>query len=210
MRIAIIGAGNVGGTLGRRWAALGHTVRFGVRRPDDAAVQAIVAGSGGRASAHPVAEAVRGAEVVLLATPWPATEDALRAAGDLSGVVLLDATNPILPNLAGLALGHETSGAEQVARWAPGTRVVKIFSTTGSANMADPAYAAGPVTMLYCGDDAAAKAVAATLAAELGFAPQDLGPLSAARYLEPFAMVWITLAYKQGLGPGFALNIVRR
>jgi predicted dinucleotide-binding enzyme len=97
-----------------------------------------------------------------------------------------------------------------VAAAAQGARVVKIFNTTGAANMADPRYGNAGVTMLYAGDDPAAKSVAASLAGDLGFDPVDLGALAQSRLLEPFALVWITLAIHQAMGTDFALNIVQR
>src|SRR5829696_10439755 len=119
MRIAIIGAGNVGGTLGRRWAELGHDVTFGVRRPADGA--AAVKGGGAlpaRARVASPADAVRDAEVVVLATPWSAVRAALdgigAAAGALDGVTLVDATNPIAAGLQVDAGPHGESGAERV------------------------------------------------------------------------------------------------
>jgi 8-hydroxy-5-deazaflavin:NADPH oxidoreductase len=122
MRIAIIGAGNVGGMLGKMWAAKGHEVAFGVRRPNDAKVQTLVAATGRRARAASVKDAVAGDEVVVLATPWSDAESALKGAGDLRGKVMVDATNPLKPDLSGLALGHLTSAGEHVAAWAPGAR----------------------------------------------------------------------------------------
>lgn len=221
MRIAVIGAGHVGGTLGRRWAAAGHAVTFGVRDPGrgDGAVQ------GGPLKGGPLpagarvtspAEAVRGAEAVLLATPWGAVPDAVRAvgAGALDGVPVLDATNPLGPDL-GLVLGPQgESGGERVQALAPGARVVKVFNTTGYENMRDPAsYPGGAVTMCYAGDDAGAKAVAHRLAADLGFTPVDAGPLARSRELEHLAALWIGLAYGAGaapLGTDFAFQLVRR
>src|SRR5690242_15609053 len=128
MRIGIIGAGSVGGALGRGWARAGHEVTFGVRDTSDPKVTKLVEETGARAAS--VAEAAAGAEVVVLATPWEATEDAVRHAGDLAGKIVFDCTNPLAPQLAGLTHGHETSGAEQVAGWARGARVVKVFNTT--------------------------------------------------------------------------------
>ncbi|MBI2468125.1 MAG: NAD(P)-binding domain-containing protein, partial [Candidatus Rokubacteria bacterium] len=106
MKIAIIGAGNVGGTLGTAWAAKGHDVVFGVRDPREAKVQELLRATGGKARAASVREAAAAAELVLLATPWGAAQDALRAAGDLKGKILVDATNPLKPDFSGLALGH--------------------------------------------------------------------------------------------------------
>ena len=210
MKIAVIGAGNVGGTLGTAWAAQGHQVVFGVRDPRDARVQAVVAASGGQARAASVREAAAAADIVLLATPWDATKDAIEAAGSLAGKIVVDATNPLRPDLSGLALGHTTSAGEQVARWAPGARVVKAFNTIGAQHMADPRFGDQPASMFVCGDDPAAKRTVAELAAALGFDPVDAGPLTQARLLEPLAMLWISLAYAQGHGTGIAFKLLRR
>jgi 8-hydroxy-5-deazaflavin:NADPH oxidoreductase len=210
MKIAIIGAGNVGGTLGAAWANRGHEVVFGVRDAVDPKLKELLARAGGKARAASVKDAAAVAEVAALTVPWPATQDALRSAGDLRGKIVLDCTNPLKPDLSGLTVGSTTSGAEQVAAWAPGARVVKIFNTTGFPNMANPEYREGRSMMLYCGDDAQAKKVAAQLAAELGFEPYDVGPLTEARLLEPFALVWIHLAVLQKMGTGFAFRLMRR
>lgn len=210
MKIGVIGAGQVGGTLGRAWTGVGHEVTFGVRDTAAPKVQALLAACGGRATATGVPEAAASAEVVVVTTPWDATEAAVRAAGDLTGKVVLDCTNPLTPDLTGLAVGLTTSGAEQVAGWANGGRVAKAFNTTGADNMARPAIGGTPLTMFLAGDDAGAKSVAATLAAGIGFDPVDAGPLRVARLLEPLALLWITLAVRQGLGTGIALNLVRR
>src|SRR5262245_23088418 len=148
MRIAIIGAGNVGGTLGAAWAKRGHDVFFGVRDPADAKLKELLGRVGAKARAARVGDAVAPAEVVALTVPWPAAQDALRAAGDLVGKILLDCTNPLTPDLSGLTVGHTTSGAEQVAAWAAGARVVKIFNATGYPNMETPEYGEGRSMML--------------------------------------------------------------
>jgi predicted dinucleotide-binding enzyme len=213
MKIGILGAGNVGGTLGRGWAKVGHEVQFGVRDAADPKVGQLLSGiaeAGGQATAGTVAEAAAASEVVALTVPWEAAEEAIRAAGDLHGKVVFDCTNPLAPNLSGLVLGHDTSAGEQVAGWATGAQVVKIFNTTGANNMADPHFPEGPATMFYCGGDAPAKAVAAQLAKDLGFEPVDAGPLTQARLLEPLALLWISLAYRQGLGREFAFRLVHR
>jgi len=210
MRIAVIGAGNVGGTLGAAWANRGHDVVFGVRDAADPKLAPLLARAGGKARIATVKEAAAAADVIALTVPWPAAQDALRSTGDLRGKILLDCTNPLKPDLSGLTVGHTTSGGEQVAAWAPGARVVKIFNTTGFPNMANPEYREGRSMMLYCGDDVQAKQIAAQLAAELGFEPYDVGPLSEARLLEPFALVWIHLAVLQKMGTGFAFRLIRR
>ena len=209
MRIGIIGAGNVGGTLGRAWAERGHEVTFGSRDPNSRKIQDLIASTGGAGKAAAIPEAVASAEVVALATPWPATQAAVQNAGDLSGKILLDCTNPLAPDLS-LEFGHTTSGGEQVSAWARGARVVKIFNTTGFGNMADPSYGDQACTMFYAGDDSEAKAVAAQLAREIGFDPVDAGPLSNARLMEPLAVLWIYLAHVQGLGTSIAFKLLSR
>ena len=210
MKIGIIGVGNVGAALGKGWAKKGHQVVFGVRNASDRKVAAAVKEVGNNARAASVAEAVGLGEVVVLATPWPAAQDAIRSAGNLSGKILFDCTNPLKADLSGLDVGFTTSAAEQVQSWAQGARVVKIFNTTGSNNMENPSYREGPATMFYCGDDAHAKSAAKTLATDLGFDPVDAGPLRIARLLERLAMLWIHLAFAQNMGREFAFRLMRR
>ena len=126
------------------------------------------------------------------------------------GKILLDCTNPLLPGLGGLEVGQNTSGAESVAQWAPGARVVKIFNTVGYNIMANPAFGNERASMLLCGDDAEAKRVASGLAEDAGFEPVDAGPLTQARLLEPFALLWITMALKYGHGREMAFRLLRR
>ncbi len=208
MKIGIIGAGSVGGALGRGWARAGHEVTFGVRDASEPKVRSLLEETGARAAS--VGEAAAGAEVVVFATPWEATQDAVKNAGDLAGKVVFDCTNPLAPKLAGLTHGFDTSAAEQVASWAPGARVVKIFNTTGANNMENPDFNGVAATMFYCGDDADAKGIAGKLAADLGLDPVDAGNLEQARLLEPLALLWIRLAYVQGLGREIAFKLMKR
>ena len=209
MNIGILGAGNVGGALGQAWARAGHHIAFGSRNPGDAGLLSLVEKCGANARACTFAEAGGFGEVVAITLPWPVSRPVIESL-ELAGKVVLDCMNPLLPGLAGLEIGTTTSGGEQVAQWARGASVVKIFNTTGSNNMENPGYAIGAPTMLYCGDDKASKAVAAGLATDAGLAPQDCGPLENARLLEPFAMTWIWLAAKGGLGSEFIFQLIKR
>ncbi len=208
MNIAIIGAGSVGGNLARGWARKGHSIVFGARDPKSTKIAAVLAEVAG-ARATTIAEAVAGAEVVVLATPWEGATT-LASGLDLGDRVVIDATNPIGPNLSGLTVGGSTSGGEEVARAARSTRVVKCFNTTGANNYLNPAYPGGAATMLYCGDDPGAKSIVRRLGEDLGFAMVDAGPLSRARLLEPAALLWISLAYPQGMGREIAWRLERR
>ncbi len=210
MRIAIIGTGNVGSALGAGWAARGHQIVFGARDPDHPKVADLASRLAGTAGAASIAAAATGAEVIVLATPWAAVESVLEAAGDLTGKIVVDCTNPLTPDLSGLAFGHDASAGERVAEWAPSARVVKAFNTTGANNMADSGYTDARPWMPVCGDDQEAKSVVMELAGELGFEAIDAGPLENARLLETLALLWIKLAYSQGMGLDFAFALLRR
>jgi 8-hydroxy-5-deazaflavin:NADPH oxidoreductase len=210
MQIAIIGTGNVGAALGKRWANAGHDILFGVRDTAGPRVSSAVAAAGARARALSVREAAKAAAVVVLATPFSGTEAAITACGNLAGKIVVDCTNPVAPNLGGLTIGHTDSAGEAVARWAKGAKVIKALNTTGSGNMLNPRYGNESLSMFVCGDDADAKKLVTGLIAELGFEPVDAGGLTQARYLEPLAMLWITMAYRYGNGPDFGFRVVRR
>jgi predicted dinucleotide-binding enzyme len=210
MKIGIIGSGNVGGALGTRWAKNGHSITFAAREPNSKKIQEAVRAAGPNAAAGSPSDAVRLSEVVLLATPFPAAEDAVRSGGNWTGKILIDATNPLRPDLSGLAVGCTESAGEKVAGWAPAAKVVKAFNTVGANIMEDPKFAGGKVALFYCGDDAGAKKTVAGLIGELGFDPLDAGPLTQSRVLEPFAMLWISLALQYGYGRDFAFELLRR
>jgi 8-hydroxy-5-deazaflavin:NADPH oxidoreductase len=210
MKIGIIGSGNVGGALGSRWAKVGHEVIFGTRDPHGTDMQQLSAKASGKTRAATLADAAHEGDVLLLATPWPATQQVVAGLGDLNGKILIDATNPLLPDLSGLTLGTSTSGGEQVAGWARGAKVVKAFNTVGANIMENPSFEGHRPVMFYCGDDAQAKQIVKKLIDELVFEAIDAGPLRQARLLEPFALLWISMAYAQGMGRDFAFELLRR
>jgi predicted dinucleotide-binding enzyme len=181
MRIAVVGAGNVGQAIGSGWTRKGHDVTYGVRNPASAASP----------QHRKVAEAVAGAEVVALCVMWHAIEQALRDCGDLSGKILIDPTNPLAVDEGGLklAIGFETSSAEFVAARTK-ARVVKSLNQVGAAVLGDTSGYPCPPVQFVAGDDADAKRVVRGLVEDLGFEVLDAGPLRAARLLEPMAMVW--------------------
>jgi len=210
MNIGIIGSGKVGGTLGTRWAKGGHSVIFSSRNPDSDEMKDLVNQAGPKSRSASVSETTKASDVLVLATPWQGTQEALRNAGSLAGKVLIDVTNPVLPDLSGLEHGNTTSGAEHVAQWSQGAKVVKAFNTVGFNVMANSDFGADRAVLFYCGDDNSAKSVAHTLAADLGFEPIDAGPLTRAHVLEPFALLWILLANVQGFGRNIGFKFLRR
>jgi 8-hydroxy-5-deazaflavin:NADPH oxidoreductase len=202
MKIAVIGAGNVGSALGNAWQHRGHQITYGVPKPDDPKY----AGLGSAVTTNQ--QAVADADVVALCTPWQATREALQGCGDLTGKVLVDCTNPLTPDITGLEVGTTTSGAEHVARWAPGARVCKAMNQIGAPMMDAPRLAGTPV-MFVCGDEAAKKTTM-ELVEGLGFHAVDAGELTAARVLEPYGLLWIHMALRQGFGTNWGFGILRR
>ena len=147
--------------------------------------------------------------MIVLATPWEATADALRSAGPLVGKTVIDCTNPLLPDLSGLSLGTTTSAGEEVAKLIPAAKVVKCFNTLGYSNFADPMFGSAKASMFYCGDDDGAKRIVAELGNQLGFDMIDAGPLAQSRWLEAMAMLWISMAYKYGGSQRSAFKLLR-
>jgi predicted dinucleotide-binding enzyme len=204
MRLAIIGAGNVGKALGRRLAVARHDILYGVRDPSK--VRDLPAGA-----VRDVASAAAATEAILLCTPWTTTEEACRSMGDLRGKVVIDCTNPLgmTGDGLGLVVGHTTSGGEMVAGWCRGAFVFKSFNQTGFEIMADPGRFQPRPVMFVAGDDAAHKPAVLALVRDVGFDARDAGPLASARLLEPYAMVWIDQVLKRGAGRDFAFALAR-
>jgi len=204
MKIGIIGAGNVGTALAKRLTPQGHEIMFSYSR--DATKLAATAAAFGARVGTP-AEAVAFADVVALTVPWAAVPDALAQAGDLAGKTLWDCTNPLLPDLSGLAIGTTTSGGEAVARLAPQAKVVKGLPPMAELlHSADPLVNGQPVGLFVAGDDAEAKARVAQLLAELPAIVIDAGGLTSARFIEPAMMLVVHLAYAMGHGARVGLK----
>ena len=208
MSLSIIGAGNVGQALAGAFTRVGQSVVVGVPDPDK--YRRTLEPLGPALRLTDTASAIAATDLAILAVPYAAAQAVARSVPDWQDRILVDATNPLAPGLAGLLLGTDRSGAEVVAAAAQGARVVKAFNSTGAENMADSRYPGGALLMPVCGDDADARARVLALATLIGFDAVDFGPLAAARYLEPFAMAWIQLALKLGHGRNFAFARLRR
>jgi hypothetical protein len=212
MNIAIIGTGNVGNSLAQRWLAKGHKVVFGSREPNTPKIATMLAALGPDARCTTLGKATENATVVLLAVPWVAALNTVRALGDLKNKVLIDATNPITMTpeglQTGLVLGHLTSAAEQIAAVAINARVVKAFNQSGATVMSNSAVQSTDCTMFICGDDAEAKGLTTELAKDISVQVLDAGELKQARLLEPLGMLWIHMCYLRGKGPDFCFNVV--
>jgi predicted dinucleotide-binding enzyme len=198
MRIAIMGAGNVGGGLGAAFAAVGHEVVFGVRDPESEKTKTALASCPG-AMATSFAKAVDGADVVAFALRWDAASAALGDLPSLAGRIVIDAMNRLDGDQA-------RSTTQDLADLLPGAKLAKAFNTIGFENLTTARARLVPTAMFVAGDDPDAKRVAMDLAAQIGFVPEDAGGLANAKPLESMVRVWLALARTHGRGVGFAIS----
>jgi predicted dinucleotide-binding enzyme len=211
VRIAFLGYGNVGAPLADHLQRRGHEVTLAAADAGSDGVKKALARNRGLKVAGP-REAVAGAEVVFLATPFQANEEVLKGvASELRGKVLVDCTNPVDPGLRH-GLESRESGSQRVQALVPAARVVKAFSIYGFENFEDslyPAYAVKPA-MMYCGDDAAAKKAVGELVAQLGWEPLDVGGLEQALHLEHMTLLWVRMVRVNGASPHTVWARLRR
>lgn len=189
MKIGIFGDGNVGSALARGLERAGHEVR------------AVGNDSAG------IRDTATSAELVVVAVPFGAIDDVVKAAGELlAGKTVVDATNALDADM-NLAVGFTTSGAEELQKKLPRSRVVKAFNTVFAQQMESGNLAGQRLTAFVAGDDETARKQVIELARGIGFDPVDSGPLKNARLLEPLAYLNIQLGYGLGMGTqiGFKL-----
>lgn len=199
MKIASIGSGHIGGTLGKRWAAHGHDVMFGSRDPRGERMAALLAEAGPNAQAGTVREATAFGEAILLAVRPEHAEQALTEAGDLSGRILINCVNRY----------DGASADAEVRRLAPGARIVRAFHTLPWEVLAEPRYEAGRATLFLYGDDPSATAAVAKMAADIGLDPVDVGsPEAMAKAEAANGALWSVLAPL--FGRGYSLQVLRR
>jgi NADPH-dependent F420 reductase len=202
MKIGIMGAGNMGSAFAHRLAAADHEVAIAARELDEARKVASQVGHRVRAVARE--ELAEGTDLLILATPYGASVDALRSVRHTDGKTVIDISNPLNGDMSGLVVGHTTSAAEEIQRAVPGVKVVKAFNTVFSAVLGSQSGGDSKVQIFYAGDDAGAKDAVRRLVESIGFEPVDGGPLANARYLEPLGMLNIWLGYGGGRGTNIA------
>jgi predicted dinucleotide-binding enzyme len=205
VRIGIIGAGSLGKAIARRFLLSGHEILFG----GGGSAQEAAAELGVRHGSN--ADAARFGAVAVLSVPFAAVPRALEQSGPLDGVVLWSCVNALKPDLTGLAVGFDTSAAEEVARLAEGARVVSAIPPFAEAlENGDLFYDRGlNPSVFVCGDDEQSKGLVWELVGDLGAQPVDAGPLSAARLVEPAMMLLVSIAYS-GMPRDVGLRFLER
>ena len=195
MKVAIIGSGNVGSAVAKAAKGTGHEVVVADLEGSEN-LETLGEELGIQTTTSNV-EAVGDADVVVLAVPFGAVKSAVDGIADQVGdKIVLDITNPLKDDLSGLHTDGGPSGAELVQKQLPQARVVKAFNTVFAGNQANPTVDGVQLDGFVAGDDADAKKQVSHLLEEVGYRPIDVGPLSAARYLEGMAFLNISLNAK--------------
>lgn len=205
MKIAVIGSGNIGSTLARKWHACGHQIFVGVRDRDAFKGKDLLALDG--LQVLDIQGAVQQSEVVLLATPAPMAVEVAKSLGDTSGKILIDAMNIVM----GRGPAGFSNTADAILANTLSQDVVKSFNTTGFNNIENPVYNGETIEMYMAGDSARGKEIVRQLALDAGFsACVDVGGNDRFALMEQFAFFWINLAMMQGQGRNIAFKLMRR
>lgn len=201
MKISILGSGNIGGALGRKWAGKGHTIKFGVRDVTDPKHRSLIDSAAGDITVASPAEAADFGEVVVLAIPGNAVEPLVKASGGaLAGKIIIDATNRI-----GQA---EMNNLQIVAKQVPSARLYRAFNSLGWENFDNPQLGGSQVDLFYCGDPGDARPTVEQLIADIGLRPIYVGDLTQLDAVDSLAKLWFALAFGQGYGRRLAFKLL--
>lgn len=192
MKIAIIGTGSVGLTLGKKWIQKKHEVVFGSRSESIEKNRAKLLSLNLQVEVDTIQSAISGVDVIVLAVPY---EEGLKIAeliGDISGKTIIDVMNPFTADFSGIKLGFSTSGAEEVQKRVPKSHVVKAFNHYGVKVTENPQFGMQKAVLYYCGSDKESLKFVGQLVDEVGYDGVGINNLEFARVLEPLALVWMS------------------
>lgn len=201
MKIIILGAGNIGSTLGSKWANKGHEVVFGVRDPQAEKVQALLAKMGQGTTAVSISTAAANAEVVVFAIPGSAmAATAAQLGSQLNGKILIDTTNNV---------GQPVMGSLDVLRQAaPDSPIFRAFCTLGWENFAVPVIDGMQVDLFYCGDGGEEQTAVDNLITDIGLRPVYVGGVETADLLDALTRLWFIMAFQKGYGRHLAFKMI--
>lgn len=202
MRIAILGSGDIGGTIGRKWAEAGHSIHFGVRDPEAKAAEADKSLAEHEVLFESVPAAIEAGEVVLLAVPSAAVEKITEQHGQaLAGKVVIDATNDFGR--------QDMSALDVLADDAPGATVYRAFNSLGWENYADPEFGGTRADLFYCGSaNASGSTLMEGLIQDVGLRPVRVGGLEMSQVLDNMTRLWAALAMNQERGRHLAFKLL--
>lgn len=202
MKIGVIGAGNIGGTLGKKWAAAaGHSVMYGVRDPQSAKTRALLDAAAGKAKVDNIASAIAFSEVIVIAIPGTTVETLAREhAAALNGKVVIDTTNRFGTS--------EISNVRTIAAHAPRAMIYRAFNSYGWECFAEPRFEGIQSDLIYCGPDGVARQTIEQLITEIGLRPVRVGDLDQVQVVDSVGVLWFALIRSQGKGRHLALKVL--
>jgi predicted dinucleotide-binding enzyme len=191
MKIAVLGAGNIGGSLARHWGKAGHQIALGVRDTSKPEVQGLISEIGNNARATSIADAVADADAVLFAVPGAAVAETAAPIGKaLSGKIVIDATN----NRGGSGFNN----VDKITAAAPDAIVYRAFNTYGFENLHEPGYHGEKADIFYAGPDGQPQATIDQLVTDAGHRPIRLGGIDQVGVVDSIVLLWFGLASSQG------------
>ena len=169
LKISVIGAGKVGGTLGTLWVKAGHSVMFSSRHPEE--LTDLVKSAGPNARAGSVNDAAAWGDVIVLSVPYgamPVLSEQLK--GKLDGKVVFSTSNPFSGrdgDVGRKALDEGVALADQ--QYLPGVHLVRAFNAISYTSMKDQA-GQGKAIPVFA-DDSQARELGVRLVRDSGFVP---------------------------------------
>lgn len=204
LRVAVLGAGHIGGTLGKKWAEAGHTVAFGVANPNGEKAQTVRDELGDKVTIGTAADALATADIVLMAVPGGAMDETITAnAAQLDGKTIIDAAN----RMGG---GDPVNSFATLKAQTPNAYIYRAFNTYGWENFADPTYDNGPADLFYCGPEGESQAAVEQLITDVGLRPMRLGGVDQVDLVDSILRLWFALASGQQMGRHLAFKVLTR
>jgi 8-hydroxy-5-deazaflavin:NADPH oxidoreductase len=203
LRIAVLGAGNIGGTLGRKWAAAGHKIFFGVNNPDSERAKALRAELGTKITIGSATDALAASDVVVMALPGKAMDEMITThAAQLDGKIIIDTANRMG--------GGPMNSFATFQTHTPQARIFRAFNTLGWENFADPVFDGIQADLFYCGPDGDAREIVEQMITDVGLRPMRLGDVDQVGLVDSVGAIWFALVFGQGKGRHLALKVLSR
>lgn len=201
MKLGLVGAGNIGGTLGKKWAVKNHEVFFGVRNPQKETLVSEMQSVDGNIKLGLAADAIAASEVIVFAVPGASVEQLVSEnAESLAGKIVIDASNNMR--------GDSRNSLSYIAQKVPTARLFRAFSSLGWENFENPEFAGVKADLFYCGDEDA-RATVEALIFDIGLEPVYLGGTDQAGLVEGMTDMWFTLALRQKMGRRIAFKLLK-
>ncbi len=203
MKVAVVGAGRIGGILGKKWSRAGEEVHYGVRNPQKPEVQDLVKSMGANASVSSIPDAIARGGVVVFAIPGAAMKETITAyARVLDGKTLIDATN----NFGAPPMNNQATFAAQT----PHAKAYRAFNSYGWDIFENPTYPGVAADLFYCGPDGEERSTVEKLISDVGLNPVFLGGPDSVDLVDNVLKMWFTLASGRKMGRSIAFKLLTR